>query len=311
MSAPAQRVPPFPFLVGCGRSGTTLLRAMCDSHPDLAVPPESHFVVPLAPRSSDAFDAAAFLDRLYGQERFLLWELDRGDVEGALRRSAVAGYADAVRVVFGVWADSHGKSRYADKTPGYVLHIPLLARLFPESVFVHLVRDGRDVASSFLELGWADTVEEAALHWKLRVRRGRRAGSALPARRYHELRYEDLVADPEGSLRRLCDVIELPFSDHMLTHERHAAEVARTTSHPEYHRRLARATTGGLRDWRRELAPEQVVRFELVAGDLLQELGYEPAAGRASLAARLSVRTRQARWQAHRVAQRVRSRRTQ
>ena len=212
MTTPAQRVPPFPFLVGCGRSGTTLLRAMCDSHPDLAVPPESHFIVPLAAGSGHPIDSAVFLDRLYAQERFRLWELDRAEVEAAFRRSAPDDYAGAVRTVFSAWAATQGKIRYADKTPGYVLHIPMLARLFPESVFVHLVRDGRDVACSFLELGWADTVEEAALHWRLRVLRGRQGGLALPSHRYHELRYEDLVADPEGSLRRLCDVMSVPFS---------------------------------------------------------------------------------------------------
>ena len=306
MSAPAQRVPPFPFLVGCGRSGTTLLRAMCDSHPDLAVPPESHFVVPLAASSGHPFDPAVFLNQLYGQERFRLWELDRAEAEAAFRRSRPPGYAEAVRTVFGVWAATQGKVRYADKTPGYVLHIPMLARLFPESVFVHLVRDGRDVACSFLELGWASTVEEAALHWGLRVRRGRQGGLTLPSHRYHELRYEDLVADPEGSLRRLCDVMSVPFSAHMLAHERHAAEVTRTTSHPDYHRHLGEPTTGGLRDWRRELDPEQVIRFELVAGDLLREFSYETAGRRAPLNIRLSAQTRQARWQLHRVTQRLR-----
>ena len=306
MTTPAQRVPPFPFLVGCGRSGTTLLRAMCDSHPDLAVPPESHFIVPLAAGSGHPIDSAVFLDRLYAQERFRLWELDRAEVEAAFRRSAPGDYAGAVRTVFSAWAATQGKIRYADKTPGYVLHIPMLARLFPESVFVHLVRDGRDVACSFLELGWADTVEEAALHWRLRVLRGRQAGLALPSHRYHELRYEDLVADPEGSLRRLCDVMSVPFSAHMLAHERHAAEVARTTSHPDYHRHLSEPTTGGLRDWRRELDPDQVMRFELLAGDLLSEFDYETADRRAPLNIRLSAQARQARWQLHRVVQRLR-----
>ena len=306
MTAPAQRVPPFPFLVGCGRSGTTLLRAMCDSHPDLTVPPESHFVVPLAGSAGHPFNPAVFLDQLYAQERFRLWELDRAEVEAAFRRSPPTGYAGAVRAVFGAWAATQGKIRYADKTPGYVLHIPMLARLFPESVFVHLVRDGRDVACSFLELGWADTVEVAALHWRLRVLRGRHAGLALPSHRYHELRYEDLVADPEGSLRRLCDVMSVPFSAHMLAHERHAAEVVRTTSHPDYHRHLGEPTTGGLRDWRRELDPDQVMRFELLAGDLLREFDYETADRRAPLNIRLSVQARQARWQLHRIVQRIR-----
>lgn len=299
---------PFPFLVGCGRSGTTLLRAMCDAHPDLAVPPESHFVVPLARygRADGPLDVGSFVDHLYAQERFRLWELDRAAVAAEFDRSPPRSYADAVRAVFSLWAAGQGKQRYADKTPGYVLHIPLLARLFPEAVFVHLVRDGRDVASSFCDLGWAETVEQAALHWQLRVRRGQRAGHALPAHRYYELRYEDLVGDPEGSLRRLCEVIGLRFAPEMLEHHRHAAEVVRTTSHPGYHRHLVRPPTEGLRDWRRDLSAAEVARFELAAGNLLRQLGYELSGRRPSARARIEVAAAQARWQMHRSAVRVR-----
>jgi hypothetical protein len=299
---------PFPFLVGCGRSGTTLLRAMCDAHPELAVPPESHFVVPLAPHSrpDGPFDVGSFVDRLYAQERFRLWELDRAAVAAEFDRSPPRSYADAVRAIFSLWAAGQGKERYADKTPGYVLHIPLLARLFPEAVFVHLVRDGRDVASSFRDLGWAETVEQAALHWRLRVRRGQRAGRALPAHRYHELRYEDLVGDPGGALRRLCEVIGLRFAPEMLEHHRRAADVVRTTSHPSYHRHLVRPPTEGLRDWRRDLSAAEVARFELVAGDLLGQLGYELSGRRPSTRSRIAVASAQARWQFHRTAVRVR-----
>ncbi|MGH8773893.1 MAG: sulfotransferase family protein [Jiangellaceae bacterium] len=306
MTVGEARAVPFPFLVGCGRSGTTLLRAMCDAHPDLAVPPESHFVVPLAPGRSDAgFEPAPFLDRLYGQERFRLWELDRDVIEASFRRSPPQDYADAVRAVFAAWAGRQGKGRYADKTPGYVLHVPRLARLFPEAVFVQLIRDGRDVASSFLELGWSAGIEDAALHWKLRVRRGMRSGLALPAGRYHEIRYEDLVTSPEESLRRLCQAIDLPFAAQMLDHHRHAADVVRTTSHPDYHRHVRKPVTAGLRDWRRDLRAAEVERFELVAGDLLDELGYERSAAHARVRARAAVAARKARWQLHRVARRT------
>ncbi len=195
--------PPFPFFVGCGRSGTTLVRALVDAHPDMAIPPESHFVVAEAPRRGAAFDPAGFVAALAASDRFALWGLDRDAVAAAVA-TAPGGYPAAVRAVFGLWADRAGKPRYGDKTPGYVVHVPVIAGLFPEAVIVHVIRDGRDVAASFVELGWAASAEEAARHWALRVRRGRRAGRELAAGRYHELRYEDLVADPEAALRAVC-----------------------------------------------------------------------------------------------------------
>ena len=296
---------PFPFLVGCGRSGTTLLRAMCDAHPSLAVPPESHFVVAFAPASSGAVDAGELAARLAASERFALWGLDEVTVRDALVEAAPRTYADAVRAVFACYADRRGKPRYADKTPVYVLHIDRLAALFPESVFVHLVRDGRDVACSFLELGWADSIEEAALHWRRRVTAGRRAGHKLPAGRYVEMRYEDLVDSPEQALRRMCDAAALPFDEAMLDPSAGAAELVRTTAHPEYHRHLALPPTAGLRDWRRQLDSGQLDRFELLAGTTLEAFGYERVAPRPSAAARRDAAVHWARWQAHRVSKRV------
>jgi hypothetical protein len=293
---------PFPFVVGCGRSGTTLVRAMIDGHPEVAVPPESHFIVGLAPKDG-GFDPNGFAARLAADPRFGLWGFDREALAETIAGSGT--YPDAVRSVFAAWAAREGKPRYADKTPGYVLHIATLARLFPEAVFVHLIRDGRDVAASFLELGWADSIEHAALHWRLRVRRGRRAGRALRAGRYHELRYEDLVREPEPALRELCEVIGVPFAREMLDHGRRAPAVVRTTNHPDYHRHLAEPVTADLRDWRRDLDGEAVARFELIAGRLLSELGYERAGGRPPARVRLEVANRWAGWQLHRARRRL------
>jgi hypothetical protein len=201
--------------------------------------------------------------------------MDRAAVAAALAPlPPEAGYADGVRAVFAAWAAGRGRDRYGDKTPGYVVHLPLIAGLFPKGVVVDAVRDARDVAASFVSLGWAATVEDAALHWALRVGRGRRAGRALGPGRYHELRYEELVADPETVLRALCLAIDLPFAPAMVDHRAGAAEIARTTSHPDYHRHLAEPVRADLRDWRRDLAPAQVARVELVAGRLLDDLGY-------------------------------------
>lgn len=296
---------PFPIIVGCGRSGTTLLRAMADAHPDLAVPPESHFVVPLADRFESAFDVDAFAEALTAHERFALWALGREDVARALREARIDDVAAAFRVVYRMWAAGNDKPRYADKTPAYVLHIEQLAVLFPEAVFVHLVRDGRDVASSFLDLGWSPTIEHAALHWQLRVQRGRAAGRLLAPGRYVELRYEELVADPEPTLRRMADAIDLPFAPAMLDPSERAGGVIETTGHPDYHRHLSKPPTAGLRNWRTARSDAEVARFEILAGDTLTDFGYVRHVPDPPRSTRITARVRMARWQLHRVRQRV------
>jgi hypothetical protein len=244
--------PIFPFLIGCSRSGTTLLRAMLDAHPQLAVPPESHFA--LAP------DGRALRRALRREPWFRHWGIEAPDLGGL-------EVADAVRAVFAAYAAAHGKPRYADKTPHYVSHLPLLGKRFPEARFVHVVRDGRDVALSLLEVPWGpDDVEGAARHWRRRVLEGRDAG--LGPDRYREVRYEALVADPERELRALAAWLELPYDAAMLDHR------VPIVPYPEHHRRLALAPTRGLRDWRREMSAADAAWFEAVAGDALAELGY-------------------------------------
>jgi hypothetical protein len=275
---------PFPFIVARGRSGTTLLRAMLNAHPDMAVPPESHFVVPML-RRRRRLEARGhlliddFVADLSGRYGFRRWGLDVRDVEGRLRSSGSLTLPDAIREVFGVFAERHGKGRYAEKTPINVLHIPLLARTFSEARFVHVIRDGRDVALSYLDADFGSgSIPEAALYWRRFVRKGMRSGARLLPDRYLEVRYEHLVAEPETVLRSVCEFLDLGFHPVMLRYHERADDLLRTTSHSEHHSRIALPPTQGLRNWRREMDPDALAMFEAIAGDLLDELGYERGA---------------------------------
>lgn len=274
-----------------------LVRAMCDSHPLLTVPPETDFPLALAPvERTPAFDPRRFVDAVYADDGFGRWRLPRAAVELSFTARPPASHADAVRRVYTLWAEHQGKRRYADRNPDNVLRLGALTALFPEARIVHVVRDGRDVAASWLELGWADTIERAALHWRHRVRQGRQALRLVGERRYHELRYEDLVRDPEATLRRLCAVIEVPFDHAMLEHRRAAAAAARRELRPHHHRSVTQPLRPALRDWRRDLPPAAVARFELAAGDLLSDLGYELADRRPGVGTRLAVGRRRLSW---------------
>jgi hypothetical protein len=198
----------------------------------------------------------------------------------------------AIAAVFETYAAAHGKERWGDKTPLYMQYLTRLERLFPDGRYVHLVRDGRDAARSFLQMPegvvtrtWAHprSVADFACQWRTEVEAARRLGGRVGAR-YLEIRYEDLVAAPERELRRICAFAELPFEQTMLEY---AGDI--DVSGKPHQQSLRRPPTPGLRDWRRELPPADVRAFEEVAGDLLHELGYESSrgptpAGRARLA---------------------------
>jgi hypothetical protein len=275
----------FPFLTGCERSGTTLLRAMLDAHPDLAIPDESHFVPRLAARRAVLeLGAGLDLDRLCRFLRcspgFRRWGLDQGAVEDSLRTDPPVDLPAAIRRLYAMYAERAGAPRWADKTTTYVFHIEALAALLPEARFVHLIRDGRNVALSLLAVDWGPvSVEQAAAWWRARVEAGRRAGARLGPDRYLEIRFEALTRDPEPVLRRLTGFLGLPWTDDVLRYYERSDRLLETmpTKRQGHHRNVARPPSADLRDWRRELPAPSQFSFEALAGDLLGDLGYDRA----------------------------------
>ncbi len=273
------------FVVGCGRSGTTLLRLMLDAHPDLAIPPESHFLSRFghAPERYASPEGGLDPERLAADilrtRTFAAWGVGHDDVLRRVRElPAPATFAEVVDAVYRAYAEPRGAARWGDKTPRYVLDIPLFDRLFPGSRFVHIVRDGRDVAMSLRSVRFGpDDPMSAAAFWARRVRAGRSDGARLGPERYAEVRYESLVADPARELRAICDVIDLPWDPAMLEYHR-AVDAALPQDRRSQHRHEDRPPTAGLRDWRTQMEPAGVAAFEAVAGDLLDELGYERGA---------------------------------
>ncbi|MDH4345942.1 MAG: sulfotransferase [Thermoleophilia bacterium] len=285
------------LLLGVRRSGTTLLRVMLDRSSELAIPDESYFVPQLAHHHRRRVDPAAFLDDLRRIRRLQDWGIRADDVAPRLRAGMTAG--EAISAVFETLAAAQGKRRWGDKTPLYMQHLRLLERLFPDALYVHLVRDGRDAALSYLSVppgimteGWGHPRDAAgfACQWRTEVEAARRLGRRVGSARYLETSYEDLVADPEAALRRICAFAGLPWEEQLLGY---VGEV--DLSDKPHQQRLAQPPTPGVRNWRSEMRAQDVEAFEAVAGDLLRELGYEVRSHRAG---GLGARVRLARYRA-------------
>lgn len=290
-----------PVFVGSGRSGTTLLRTIFNAHPDLAMAHEPQFMGTVVRKrralQRGGFDLGRFLETIYKNSNYRRMELGREELEAALSSDPPGNLPDAVRAVFSLWAEGQGKPLYGDKTPGYIIQIPELARLFPEARFVNVVRDGRNVALSYLERPWGpSTIAEGALYWRSRVGRGRRAGRALGPARYIEVRYEDLVADTEAQVRRVCEFLDLPWKPEMLRYHEDAARFVADSHEPDAFRNVARPPTKGTRDWSEVMTDSEIAVFDAIAGDLLRDLGYETRSVSPSPRARLRARWERLRW---------------
>jgi hypothetical protein len=283
---------PLLFVVGCPRSGTTLLQRLLNAHPALAMTPETHWVpkfyqdqVGLAP---DGRVTSELIARLLAHPKFPKLGIDRVQLEALLKRDEPLNYAHFVSAIYQRYAQTQGKPLAGDKTPGYCRHVPVLHSLWPRTRFVHLIRDGRDVClsatnwqrklpklmSEFPTWG-EDPVTTAALWWKWHVRLGRQAGKKLRAGLYCEVRYEDLVADPNEQCARLCAFLDLPFDEAMLHfHEGKVRDKPGLDA-----KRAWLPVTPGLRNWRTQMPAQEIERFEAAAGDLLDELDYPRMSG--------------------------------
>lgn len=298
--------PPPLFVLGVSRSGTTLLRVILDRSPGISIPDETFFVPQLAHRHRGRVDPEAFLDDLRRLPRLAAWEVSPAELRARLRPGLTVG--EALDAAYSAYAAKHGKPRWGDKTPMYMRHLGLIDRLFPAAQYVHLIRDGRDAALAFLDMPegvvtktWAHPRSPAgfACEWRTEVRRARELGRRVGPSRYLEVRYEELVADPEGVVRSICAFAGLPFEPEMLEY----AGAVDVSGKP-HHQRLLTPPTRGVRDWRTQMSREDALAFGRIAGDLLSDLGYElpapPGAG-PGLRARLALgwyRARMGAWNA-------------
>ena len=275
---------PYLFVVGCPRSGTTLLQRMLDNHPQLAVANDSHFIpraIEDVPVGVDPPLTAELVERVRTYRRFGRLGLPDTAVEEAA--GSARTYSEFVSALYSEYGRRRGKPLAGEKTPSYDRCLPRLHALFPSVRTVHIIRDGRDVALSALE--WArdgkgpsklplwrqEPVAVCALWWRRHVSTGRRDGAVLGSSRYLEVGYEELIRRPELVLRRVARFLAVPFAPEML--DFHVGKTARKPGRSA--KKAWLPPTAGLRDWRTQLEERHLELFEALAGDLLSALGYE------------------------------------
>ncbi len=252
---------------GCGRSGTTLLRMMLDSHPRICCGPESSV---FRRRALDP-DALA--------ERFGIAPAELRAIYAAARSRPAFIEAFAALCL-----RATGKARWAEKTPRNISRIGAIFRCFPQARFVHVLRDGRDVACSLRthprhrvvdgQLVPLDTwkpIAGCARRWRDDIECSRPYWNDP---RFHTLRYEELVRNPREVLGRLMEFIGEPWDEAMLAHGGAGTafrDVTRFAQNPEA---LAAVNTASLSRWERDLDARDRQVFKRIAGPLLVELGY-------------------------------------
>jgi Sulfotransferase family len=271
------------FIVGCPRSGTTLLQRIVNAHPEIAVVPELFWITGRV-RAKENLQ----LNNLVTQQdfeyfvqhkRFPELEMEAPDFQAKVG----ASFGELLEHIFAKYREKNHKSLVGNKTPQYVQNIPVLNAQWPSAKFIHIIRDGRDVALSMLnwkkadhsvgryDLWNEDKLAATALYWKRKVLLGRQ-GSELLSALYYEIRYEALLSNPQQECSKLCEFLNVPYSGSMLNYYQFRPDTERAKNS-----RTWMPITPGLRDWKTQMNSQDIEKFEALVGDFLQELRYPRA----------------------------------
>jgi hypothetical protein len=255
---------------------------MLCSNPRLYLAPESNFIPrffrkhPTEPLTRER--AIRVLTAIRGYRTFWRdWEGDPPDPHALIEGLDPLTPAGLIDALYGRYAGQYGASRWGDKSTIYPAWIELFVEMFPSCQVVHVIRDARDVAASSLDAYrgprflYMDAYYAARM-WCDRLGSGREAGRRLPPGSYHEVRYEELTADPEGTLRELCTFLGEEFHPAMLSPSKEASRHYHSSG---IHRRVRdQVTTARAGRWRKDLSPADQRLVQRVAGTLLEDLGY-------------------------------------
>lgn len=237
------------FLVGALRSGTTMLRIMLNHHPKIAFPDEFEFVTPCITKNGAFPREQTYHEWLQNNRIFRASKLniDKSMKFEELCHSFLEQFKDREKKqIIGTTVHNHFER---------------LSFVWPKAKYIHLIRDGRDVARSFIPMGWASNTYNAADHWLTIENAWDKLESNLEKGFWHKVRYEDLLYNPEAELKKICDYIGVEYDPAML-------EYPKTTTYSSPDPKLAY-------QWVHKQTPEELGLVEGKIGEMLVKRGYE------------------------------------
>jgi hypothetical protein len=265
------------FIIGHPRSGTTLLRMILCAHSRIFIPDETGFIPFLHTDERKRLttnEIQKVLKRIGSLNIYWQDMIQPADIAEVFpSRPNLAAVLDKL---YQMKAAPFHASRWGDKTPLYIQYIPDILRLFPEAMFIHVIRDGRDAALSARQK-WGYSSPYLNLYYLLRnwvrnIRVGRFHGSYLGERQYLEIRYEALVSNPEVVARNVCSFLGEDFESVLLDHTAIARQLG--PGHDDHAQAMKPIFHDSVSRWRRELTSFEIKLADRLAGETLAELGY-------------------------------------
>jgi hypothetical protein len=278
------------FVVGFQRSGTTLLQSILGSHPRIAAPPETYFlmrIVELQDYYGDLHDDERLRRVLHETLNPPVPLLAQSGFDEAklfdAARATDRSYRALIDTVLSDFAARHGKARWSEKSPGQLAG--RLLHLFPDGQAIHIVRDPRDVIASSLSTPWRRTgLRDEVEAWRTFTLANARSGMEVGPDRFLQVRYEDLTNDPSAVVRLVCSFLQEEFSDDMLDPERRRPTLSPVAL--PWQSSVLQPITPAQPAWHRLTRPRRM-RLVAMLDREIEALGYPRPRRRGVLAGRL------------------------
>lgn len=274
------------FIIGNPRSGTSLLRLMLNSHPQMTVPPECGFALWLYDRYKDQNPADpavvnAYIADVCASRKFETWGLEQGFIQEFARNSQPTDYPALASLIYRSYAAQQGKQPQlvGDKNNYYIKHLGELGQAFPQAKIVFIVRDGRDVACSYRNLkdSKVDSKYKPDLPYDMQAIAqewvdNNQAVLSVCNDDVITVRYEDLLVAPQEQLTRICSFLGLAFDEAMLQYHAKNDEPAELMQWKA--KTLEAPDVANFGKYKTELSAAEIAAFEAVAGATLERFGY-------------------------------------
>jgi hypothetical protein len=268
------------FLVGCPRSGTTLLQQMLDAHPDVAIAPETFFIRKFWLQREQYGDLEQnrnyhqLLETIVALPEFREMELN----PEIYRKSAwqhPRDYPSLFRLLLSQFARKRGVTIVGEKTPNHLLHMATLQEFFPSARFIHIVRDPRAVVRSWQTVPWTTgSLSGDAKVWQRYMITAQKCSASVKSSLF-TLRYEQLIMTPEKTLRELCHFIQLKFASEMMAYHQQKSFTVNTKREPWKLNAQKQLNPDLLNRWQSTLNASKVAEIEAVVGSEMKYLGYD------------------------------------
>ncbi len=277
---------PLIYIVGVGRSGTSMLMTLLNGHSKIAFTPETHFLryylgtaeiqAGIEQRGALAFQQLLETDSYFQRLNIPAEELLQPYLLGQAPFDLVRVYQQVLQQ----YLDRKGKQTIGDKDPRYLDYLDRIAALFPQAKIIHIYRDPRDVVLSKTKADWSAHRPYwlNAMISQIQIQEGRKRGQALFGEQYYELAYEELVTKPEQTLTKLLTFLGLSFEPEMLHLEQSAQELVDSSEIQWKGNTFRPMLKENTQKWRTALRAEQFTIIENICSEWFIKLGYNRAA---------------------------------